>query len=108
MSLNRYAKRRDANEREIIEALEAIGCTVAASDVVDLLVGRQGATYLLEVKDGNKTPSRRKLTQSQKKLQAGWKGHYAVVTSVDEAIKAVTRKQAFILFEGQITPVQGT
>lgn len=89
MSINRYAKRRDANEREIIDALEAIGCTVAPSDVVDLLVGRAGQTYLLEVKDGDKSPSRRKLTPSQKKLQAGWKGHYAVVKSVEEALTAV-------------------
>lgn len=96
MSINRYAKRRDANEREIIDALEAAGCSVVQSDVCDLLVGRAGVSYLLEVKDGSKAPSRRKLTPSQVKLQAGWKGQYAVVHNIDEALKAVHPVHRFL------------
>lgn len=91
MSLNRYAVRRDANEGEIVAALERIGCTVARADIVDLIVGYRGRSILLELKDGSKPPSARKLTPNQLKLVANWRGQYDVVTSVDEAIAIVQR-----------------
>lgn len=86
MSHKRYANRRDANEPDIIKALEAIGCTVEAMDKVDLVVGYRGQNYLLEVKDGSKPPSKRELTPAQLRLRNSWKGQYSVVTSVDEAL----------------------
>ena len=71
MTLNRYATRRDANEKEIIQALESIGCTVYRLDSpVDLLVGYRARNILLEVKDGNKVRSERKLTKAQRKFFA--------------------------------------
>lgn len=91
MSIKRWAARRDANEPAIVEALRGIGCTVGYGDWVDLIVGNQGNTYLLEVKDGSKPKSGRKLKPSQEKLVAEWRGHYAVVTNVDEAIKEVRK-----------------
>ena len=40
MSLNRYATKRDLNERPIVDALRAVGATVVQLDKpVDLLVG---------------------------------------------------------------------
>lgn len=89
MSQKRYANRRDANEPDIIKALEAIGCTVEPMDKVDLVVGYRGQNYLLEVKDGNKSPSRRELTKAQVRLRERWNGQYSVVTNVDEALDAV-------------------
>ena len=58
MSLHRYAAKRDANERSIIDALEKCGCSVAQLDVIDLLVYRAGKLFLLEVKarKGKLTP----------------------------------------------------
>lgn len=44
---------------------------------------------MLEVKDGSKPPSERKLTPAQVKFHAEWKGWISVVTSVDEALAAV-------------------
>lgn len=94
MSIKRWAVRRDANEPAIVEALRGIGCTVGYGDWVDLIVGRtlpngEKRTYLLEVKDGDKPKSGRKLKPSQEKLLAEWKGHYTVVLNVDQALKAV-------------------
>ena len=90
MSLNRYAKRRDDNEPEIIQALEAIGCTVYQLDEpCDLLVGRGAKNLIIEVKDGNKQPSRRQLTDNQKDFFANWKGQVCQVKNVDEAIAVV-------------------
>ncbi len=54
MARRHRAKRRDNNEREIIEALEAAGASVSTIDgdggEPDLLVGYRGETHLLEVK----------------------------------------------------------
>lgn len=90
----RYAARRDANEGEIVKALLAIGCSVMRVDSVDLIVGRAGVNYLLECKDGRKTAGNRPLTPAQVKLRAGWRGQYAVVTSVEEALAVVTKAAA--------------
>lgn len=85
MSMNRYAKRRDANHRSIRDVLVAMGCDVLESDIVDLIVGLAGNTYLIEVKrDG-----RARLRPVQKRLRESWRGHYAIVTTPEEACKAV-------------------
>ena len=89
--IKRWDARRDANEPEIVKALRDIGCTVGYGEWVDLIVGRGGNTYLLEVKDGSKPKSGRKLKPSQEKLLAEWRGHYQVVLNVDQAIEAVTK-----------------
>lgn len=87
-----YAKRKDDNQSEIVDALRAIGCTVMVMHVpCDLLVGYRGRNVLLEVKDGAKPPSARKLTTDQVIFQADWRGQYDVVKSIDEAIAAVQR-----------------
>ena len=90
MSLNRYAKQRDENEKEIVAALESIGCTVVRLDTpVDLLVGRGGKNILLEIKNSQLPPSRRKKTKAQREFFAHWKGQVRVVETVEEAISVV-------------------
>lgn len=88
VSLNRYAKARDANERGIIEALEAQGCSVCQLDQpMDLLVGfedKEGRrrTLIFEVK-----MPKGKTTEGQDEFQRTWKGDVvAVVRNVDEAL----------------------
>lgn len=84
------ARKRDANEPEIIEVLEALGASVCALDKpLDLLVGYQGENYLLEVKNGNLPPSHRKLTDDQNEHFRTWKGTSRVVLNRDEALDAV-------------------
>ena len=77
----------DANAYEIRYALERIGCTVMPGDWVDWIVGRLGRTYLLEVKT-----KRGKLSPKQQRLLVEWKGHYAVVVTVENAFAAVEFK----------------
>lgn len=85
MGLNRYSKRRDANESEIVKALRAIGCTVMQTDAVDLIVGVNSKTNLLmEIKTETG-----KLKPSQEKLLQTWRGQYAIVRTVEEAINLV-------------------
>ena len=85
----RRAARRDANEREIIDALREVGATVQPLDikgVPDLLVGFAGRNLLMEVKDGSKPPSARRLTSDQVKWHREWGGLVHVVNNVNEAM----------------------
>lgn len=84
----RYAARRDTNEREIIDALEAAGCKVEQLDKWDLQVQRpDGVLRMIEVK----TPTG-KLKPSQKKLiEKGW--DLRIVRSIEEAFEAVGLKE---------------
>lgn len=82
-----FAKARDKNEAEIVDAIERWGFSVARLDTpVDLLVGKYRLTILLEVKDGRKPPSARPLTTEQRKFFAEWRGAKPyVVRSITEA-----------------------
>jgi len=91
----RRAAKVDDNQAEIVAALRKIGATVQPLHAVgqgcpDLLVGWRGMTSLLEVKDGAKPPSARKLTEDQEKWHANWRGQVAVVETVEQAIEAIT------------------
>jgi len=92
----RRAARVDSNHGEIVRALRDAGCTVESlaslgEGCPDLLVGIRCRNFLLEVKDGSKPPSKRKLTPDEGAWHARWRGHVAVVSSVEEAIAAVNR-----------------
>jgi hypothetical protein len=78
--------RRDANEGEIVTALQCVGCDIdyAERKPYDLVVGRAGQTYLLEVKT-----RKGRLRQSQIDFERDWRGHYAVVRTVEQALTAV-------------------
>lgn len=91
----RRAAKIDANQPEIVKALRQIGCTVQPLHTVgdgcpDLLVGAFGVTLLMEVKDGDKVPSARRLTEDQIVWHGRWTGGpLAVVTDIESAIRAV-------------------
>ena len=94
------ARRVDANQKEIVKALIAIGCAVADTSRAgegfpDLVVGYRGINYMMEVKDGKQTASNRKLTPAQVKFHADWKGQIVVVESVEQAINAVSGFSVF-------------
>ena len=83
MTLNRHAKRRDANEAEIVAALRRAGCDVQRRDDYDLNVMRAGHEYRLEVKT-----LKGLLTKRQKDMLQRGEG-IIIVRSVLEALKAV-------------------
>jgi len=70
MVMPRHKPKRDASEPEIVQTLQALGCSVYRLDTpVDLLVGYRGATHLAECKiEGAK------LNENQKAFIAGWRG----------------------------------
>ena len=87
------AAKIDANHEQVVSALRAAGASVQSlagvgKGVPDLLVGFQGKTLLMEVKDGRKTPSERRLTEDQVKWHGAWRGGpLAVVDGVDAALR---------------------
>ena len=100
MPASRYAAKVDKGHPQIVDALRAVGASVQSLAAVgvgcpDLLVGRGGRTYLLEVKaplgpEGGASEDGQKLQPSQKSWIAAWRGDpVRVVRSVDEALAAV-------------------
>ena len=88
MSLNRYARKRDTSEPEIVAALRAAGARVWQLDrPFDLLCGIRGRFVVLEVKTG-----KAKATDAQESelhaCQAGGLPVYLVRT-VDDALQAI-------------------
>lgn len=85
-----YARRVDENQPEIVAALQAIGVSVwVIGEPVDLMVGYRGKTGALEIKDGRKPPSERKLTQQQRDFFLLDRGFHRVVSDVEEALHAI-------------------
>lgn len=87
MSLHRYNPRRDANEKEIVEALRQVGCsvrTLSAKGLPDILCAMRGKNFLLEVKGKNG-----KLTPAQEETIRNWMGEIHVVRTPEEALKAI-------------------
>jgi len=85
----RHAARVDANKDQIVSALRAAGAYVWDLKLpVDLLVGYNGYTILMEIKDGNKPPSQRKLTKLQQEFFESWTGaSLAIVDSPEAALR---------------------
>jgi Holliday junction resolvase len=85
----------DSNQAEIATVLRAAGCSVVSLHAVgkgvpDLLVGRAGRTYLIEVKAWrNQRGEPRGLTHKQVSWHAAWRGQVAVVTTSQAALRAV-------------------
>lgn len=88
----RRARRTDANTDEIVRVFESLGLKVhrtnAAWDLTVQAVGSYPArtvTRLVEIKDGKKPPSKRKLTGPEKELHKVMT--VFVVESVDDALR---------------------
>ncbi len=92
----RRASKVDANQSRIVGIFRAMGCGVQSlaavgGGVPDLLVGIKGRTVLVEVKDGTKPPSARKLTPDQVRWHGSWPDDVAVIESDEQAIDFVAR-----------------
>ena len=87
-------RRRDDNHNEIGKVFSDLGCSVfdihtLGGGIGDYIIGLCGLNILVEVKDGSKPPSRRKLTPAEKTLHDTWKGRIEIVESVEDAVKLV-------------------
>jgi hypothetical protein len=90
----RRAARIDANQPEIVKALRQAGATVhplhmVGGDFPDLIVGHFGVNVLMEIKDGGKPPSKRKLSDGQKEFRDNWNGPVVLVKDVEGALRVL-------------------
>lgn len=91
MSWKRH--RSDDNQTEIVKVYRQLGWHVVITNQVgdgfpDLVVGKQSLTDLVEVKDGSKPPSERKLTPDEQQFHDNWTGRpVRIIESVDDVIR---------------------
>jgi hypothetical protein len=86
------ARRIDANQNEVVDALRKIGASVRVTSSLgngfpDLAVGFAGKTVLMELKDGSKPPSAQALTEEEAAFFDTWRGSAVVVRSAEEAVE---------------------
>lgn len=88
----RRSARIDTNQKEIVKTLRAIGATVlhthALKNCFDILVGYRGTNFALEIKRNEKA----KLTEGEAEFRNSWRGQYAVVSTIDEALLIIGAK----------------
>ena len=83
--------RVDGNHAEVVSAFRRCGATVfstagVGSGYPDLTVGIYGMTHLVEIKDGDLAPSKRRLTTDEKEWHASWAGEpVEIVESATQA-----------------------
>ena len=85
----RWAAKTDANQAEIVAALRDAGASVLVLSRVgqgcaDLAAGVRGETFFLEVKT-----DAGKLTPREQEFMDEWRGHYAIVRTPEEALRAI-------------------
>ena len=90
----RRAARVDANQNEIVDALRNVGASGAITSMVgsgfpDLVIGFRGLNYLIEIKDGSKFPSQRKLTDDEQEWHDLWRGTVFVANDINEALSII-------------------
>ena len=89
----RRAARKDATQAEIVAAFRAGGASVWDIGLpVDLLVGRNGRTVLVECKTltGKRAPQPARYTALQREVMATWRGGtVAPVTDAESALRVL-------------------
>ena len=88
----RVRARRDDNHTDIVGTFKACHCSVLdtaslGNGAPDLVVAlKKNITLLIEIKDGKKPPSARRLTPDELKFRDNWKGEYRIIESVDDVL----------------------
>lgn len=87
MSFRRAAK-IDANQPTIVKELRKLGWYVLLvsqlKNCCDIIISKNGRTVAVEIKDGSKPPSARKLSEGEQKFKDEWQGEYALIESIED------------------------
>jgi len=88
--------RVDANQADIVKALRKQGAHVLITsqlkNAFDILVGFNSKLYIVEIKDGDKVKSSRRLTEGEQKCADGFESvgvTYHIIESVEQAIEMI-------------------
>ena len=79
----RRAAKTDANHSSVVEDFRKRGFSVLdvsqLKKCCDIFVSKRNQTIAIEIKDGEKVPSKRKLTEGEQNFKDMWKGRYEIV-----------------------------
>ena len=85
-------KKKDDNHKEISDEFIRLGAGIkdvsSLPDFVDILVTYAGQTVAVEIKDGSKVPSARRLTPGEEKFRDYWTQHggkWACIETIEQA-----------------------
>jgi len=86
------AKRTDANQNAIVSMFRQLGWSVAITSALgggfpDIVIGKNRISMIIEIKDGDKPPSARKLTEAEQKFKDVWRGQYDIVETMDDVLR---------------------
>ncbi len=83
----------DVNQPEIVAHFRKWDCSVliisSLKECCDIIVSRHGRSIFVEIKDGKKVPSARKLTDGEEKFKAETKGAWRLCESIKDADKII-------------------
>ena len=85
-------RRTDANHKEIVDSIRKIpSLSVFSTHMVgkgfpDIVIGYKGINYLVEIKDGAKTKSQKKLTEDEIRFHQSWFGQINVCECVEDVL----------------------
>ena len=96
----RRAHRLDANHSELVDAFRSMGCSVLSlaglgNGCPDIVVGLGGIQVMVEIKDGSRPPSARKLTPDEARFRGSWTGGYKIVEDMDGVKETVELLQSW-------------
>ncbi len=82
-------RRSDSNQGGVVNALRKLGFSVeilsnVGNGVPDLLIGKFGINFLVELKSGKKW-----MTEDEKVWHSKWKGSAIVASSLEEVIEKI-------------------
>ena len=92
----RRAARTDDNQKEIVALFRKLGWHVLIvsqlKNCCDIIASKNGRTVAIEIKDGKKKPSDRKLTEGELKFKNEWQGEYALIESEQDVFSLVKER----------------
>lgn len=93
----RKIARVDSNQTAIVATFRACGwsvhCTHQLGDgFPDIVVGKHGYNYLIEIKDGDRPQSQQKLTKDEAEFHSEWKGAIYIIRSIEEALDFINKR----------------
>lgn len=96
MTFHNYRSNTDNNQKEIVSALRKLGISVEVNHD-DILCGHRARTYWYEIKNpqeiakgtGKVVNRKSKTKDRQDRLVAKYKGHYKIVSTLDEILEDI-------------------
>ena len=90
----RRASKVDVNQPAIVRDIRKVGYSVGHTHTVgdgfpDIVVGAHGQNFMFEIKDPDKVPSARALTDDEKAFHLGWNGQIHIIHSAQEAFDVI-------------------